>query len=631
MSLSLFPHNQSAYASVLELLEKTGKAAVIHPTGTGKSFIAFKLAEEHPLSTILWLSPSAYIFQTQVQGLQEVLGEKEGAGILSHIVFLTYSSLMIHENDIKNQKADYIILDEFHRCGAAEWGKSVQKLLEAFPKAKLLGLSATNIRYLDGQRDMAEEIFGGCIASEMTLGEAIAEGILPAPEYVVSMYSYQEEWNRLAARVKNAKYPRMEQENERLLDELRRTLEQADGLDVVFQRHMTVNGSNRQNGKYLVFCSGRAHMEEMAEQSKEWFHLVDPSPHIYQAVYDNPESSREFEQFKADNSSHLKLLFCIDMLNEGIHVEGIDGVILLRPTVSPILYLQQIGRSLTAGKKKGDRPPVIFDIVNNFEGLYSIFTLEKEMEDAFHFLPVKKGEQKMVCGRFQIYDEMKNCRELFEQLNRNLSAGWERYYEEAERYYQKHGNLSISSAYVAPCGLSVGTWLQTQRRVRQGKTAGKLTVEQIARLDKIGMEWESGSERKFRRGYQELQTYVRQYGNADVKASYITESGFLLGKWISNLRQNRNVTPEQKEELDKLGMIWNKRASQWERSYQAAKNYFDTYGNLQVPRDYRTEDGLTLGLWVANQRRIYAGKKPGAAPLSESCIQRLDKIGMSWG
>lgn len=68
------------------------------------------------------------------------------------------------------------------------------------------------------------------------------------------------------------------------------------------------------------------------------------------------------------------------MLNEGIHVDDVDGVILLRPTVSPIIYLQQIGRALSAGNKN---QPVIFDLVNNFDSLYCIDCLKNEMQEAF--------------------------------------------------------------------------------------------------------------------------------------------------------------------------------------------------------------------------------------------------------
>lgn len=73
------------------------------------------------------------------------------------------------------------------------------------------------------------------------------------------------------------------------------------------------------------------------------FTKVDQNPHIYTAFYNNAATSKEFAAFKADDSSHLKLLYCIDMLNEGIHVDDVDGVILLRPTVSPIIYMQLIG------------------------------------------------------------------------------------------------------------------------------------------------------------------------------------------------------------------------------------------------------------------------------------------------
>ena len=69
MSIQLFKHNQIAYEAAVYMLSKTGKAAVIHPTGTGKSFIGFKLCEDHPDRTVCWLSPSSYIFQTQLENL----------------------------------------------------------------------------------------------------------------------------------------------------------------------------------------------------------------------------------------------------------------------------------------------------------------------------------------------------------------------------------------------------------------------------------------------------------------------------------------------------------------------------------------------------------------------------------
>ena len=202
-----------------------------------------------------------------------------------------------------------------------------RSLLDTCSNAKRLGLSATNIRYLDNQRNMAEEIFDGKIASEMTLGEAIVRGILPEPKYVIAMYSYKKELDQLKKRIQALSNQGLITENQKLLEQLRRALEQAEGLDIVFEKHM-----EKKNGKYIVFCSGKEHMDEMKEQVSTWFRRVDREPRIYTAFYNDTATDREFREFKKDNSAHLKLLFCIDMLNEGVHVDDVDGVILLRPT-----------------------------------------------------------------------------------------------------------------------------------------------------------------------------------------------------------------------------------------------------------------------------------------------------------
>ena len=96
MAVSLFPHNRTAYESVCAMLEKTGKAAVIHPTGTGKSFIGFQYAAEHPQTKVLWLAPSEYIFKTQLENWKSAGGEE-----LKNVTFLTYAKLsLMTEEDI---------------------------------------------------------------------------------------------------------------------------------------------------------------------------------------------------------------------------------------------------------------------------------------------------------------------------------------------------------------------------------------------------------------------------------------------------------------------------------------------------------------------------------------------------
>ena len=367
VALRLFEHNEKAYRAAVRMMEQYGKAAIVHPTGTGKSYIAFKLIEDNPEKVVIWLSPSKYIFKTQLESLKR----NDPDFPLANIHFYTYAKRMCctqaQLDEIAAQKPAYIIFDESHRAGAECWGESTVALLKLCPDAKFLGLTATNIRYLDNNRDMAEELFDSRVASNMTLGEAVVMDILPAPKYVTTVYQYQKALAKYQARVDNLRTPGIQDVNQKYLDALRRALEQADGLDKVFA------------------------------------------------------------DFKTDTGDRLKLLFCIDMLNEGVHVEGISGVILFRPTISPIIYKQQIARLDSIG---------------------------------------------MVWG------------------NRN-DRQWNQGYQEAKRYFEAHGDLRVPVNYVSPEGYALGKWVKRQRYTRQNpeKSCGALTEERMERLDAIGMIW----------------------------------------------------------------------------------------------------------------------------------------------
>lgn len=624
MAIKLYEHNRVAYETAKVLLEREGKAAIVHPTGTGKSFIAFKFCEENSDKKILWLSPSEYIFKTQLENLKST---SEGY-MPDNIVFYTYAKLTyLSDDEIEEIKPEYIILDEFHRCGAEVWGKGVQKVLRTYADVPVLGLSATNIRYLDNQRDMAEELFEGNIAREMTLGEAIVRGILNPPKYVLSVFQYQKDLEKYSYRVKHAKNKAVRDAGEKYLEALRRALDKADGLPEIFEKHM-----ENKRGKYIVFCANVEHMEKMTGYAEEWFGGIDGNPHIYKAYSDDPETSKAFENFKKDESDHLKLLYCIDMLNEGVHIDDVSGVILLRPTVSPIIYKQQIGRALSASKTT---KAVIFDIVMNIDNLYSIGTIEDEMQVVMTYYRERGLENEIVNEHFKVIDEVRGCIELFERLNDTLSASWEYMFGEAKRYYEKNGNLEVPKNYKTEQGYSLGSWLTTQRKVRRGEQFGILGRERIEKLDGIGMRWESYKDLSWNKYYAAAKKYYAEHGDLKVPVSY-TVNGLHLGSWISNLRTYRKnggqssfISEERTKALNKIGMIWDVSDTLWERNYKAAKAYYKIHGNLEVPLTYVTKDGIKLGIWLNNVRRIHNGKITGRK-LTREQVESLNEIGMSW-
>ncbi len=625
MSIQLFPHNQIAYNSALEMLDICGKAAIIHPTGTGKSFIGFKLCEEKSKETICWLSPSEYIFKTQIENFKNA-----GGAELKNICFFTYAKLMLKsEEELSAINPNYIILDEFHRCGAEMWGEGVQKLLRLFSNAKVLGLSATAVRYLDNQRDMAAELFDGNVASEITLGEAIVRGILNPPTYILSVFSYQENLKKYKQRIKNAKNRAVRDEAEKYYEALRRALEKADGLDVIFQKHIKT-----QNSKYIVFCSNIEHLREMIKRVPEWFGGIDSAPHVYSAYSDDPATSKAFAEFKEDQSEHLKLLFCIDMLNEGVHVEKIDGVILFRPTVSPIIYKQQIGRALSASK---DKEPIIFDIVNNIDNLYSIDTIEQEMQVAmgyYHFLGI---DNEIVNEHFKIVDEVQNVRQIFDKLNDTLTASWDMMYDLARKYYSEYGNLNVPRRYKTEDGYSLGHWIFTQRSVYKGETFGTLGKDRIRKLEAIGMEWDSVRDQAWKKYFGLAELYYAEHGDLNVPCDYPKMNGIDLVGWIRRMRsyrksgvQNTYLTAERIAQLDAMGMIWDVPDYLWEENFSQVLDYYKRNGHLNIPVAYCSPNGLKIGMWVRRQRDLRAGRiKTGVPPTTEQ-IARLDEIGMIW-
>lgn len=639
MAIELYAHNREAYNAAIAMLKKAGKAAIIHPTGTGKSFIGFKLCEDNPYKRICWLSPSKYIFTTQLENLKSEchLSGKEDSSFMSNITFLTYARLMnLSEEEMKELSPDYIVLDEFHRCGAAEWGRGVERFLSINKDVPLLGLSATAIRYLDNQRDMSDELFDGHVASEMTLGESIVRGILNPPKYVLSIYSYMDELDRYEARVRQSKSKAVRDKAEEYLEQLRRALDKAEGLDKIFDKHMT-----DRTGKYIVFCANYEAMQDALAKTKEWFHLVDENPHIYSVYTDDPGASQSFIDFKEDtDTTHLRLLFCIDALNEGVHVDGVSGVILLRPTVSPIIYKQQIGRALCASKKT---LPVVFDIVNNIKNLYSVDTVKDEMLNAIQYMRSEDDGTSIVNENFEVIAELSNCMELFNALEDTLSASWDFMYLEAKKYFEQYGNLLVPASYHTEDGYGLGRWIRTQRIARQNRDADgedkytygycPISDEHIKKLDEIGMVWLSVIQGKWQANYSLAEEYYRKYGNLIVPHDYVvkratgddTEEEVKLGIWITSQRVSYSkgkLSDEQIASLEQIGMSWDRYDEKWEKGFQYTKRYKEEHGDINfIPADFRYDD-FRLQRWLNTQRNRYKDGK-----LREDRIQRLQALG----
>lgn len=241
--IKLFPHNQDTYEKIQESWKTSNRVASVQATGTGKSYLILKCLYNIPNENKIVLAPSNYILEQL---------EREAGEQLPNTTLMTYSDLEINTEDKINnlENIDLIVLDEFHRCGAESWETGVQKLLETYPNAKILGTSATHIRFLDNNRNMANELFNGNVANNLSLAEAIVKKILPMPKYVNAIYSLDSEILTLKNKVNNSK--NTDEEKEDLLkeiDKMKNKLDKSKGIPQILKKHLNKDDDY----KFMVF------------------------------------------------------------------------------------------------------------------------------------------------------------------------------------------------------------------------------------------------------------------------------------------------------------------------------------------------------------------------------------------
>lgn len=408
--IQLFPHNQRAYKRLESMLSGCDRACVVQPTGTGKFVIIAKLVQEHPLARFLLVGTNEYMFNDQLDNLSRIAP----GFVPDNLKFVTYSRLMnAFRNDASGHRCDYIILDEFHHCGAAEWGKGVQWLMDRNPNAKVVGFSATPIRYSDGGRDMSDELFEGNVACSMELEEAWLRGILPIPKYIVALYDAPRELGEFRMSIDDITDKDKRADFEKRYEELRRSLQDAGGVDDVIARHLLDPDS-----KIVVFCPSVKMLEEFMSLAGTWFGKVTDSIRTYRTINSDPSAAVDFHSFKADEDPGLKILYCINQLNEAVHIDGIDAIVMVRPTRSPIVFHQQLGRVLSCGCNK---TPLVFDLCNNFGSLGGISGMQERLDRAHRNLR-ESGEASVREPKdFEVIDAIKDPRVLAEELREALN------------------------------------------------------------------------------------------------------------------------------------------------------------------------------------------------------------------
>ena len=611
MSMTLNPVNEAAFQKAVQSLEALNRAAVFHPTGTGKSCIAWKVVEAHPQTTFFWLVAGAQRLALR----QAELTRYNGGTLPGNVRFCDCEKLAAATPEqwvrLGEQKPGCIVLDCYHELSAVCWAQSVQKLLRMCPQAKVLGLGVPNGAPVCAA---AQELFADCIVSHMTVAEAMAAGTMPVPSaYAALLWPQEEELATLRARIKNLCMPKGDTSLRVQYEELSWSLRQVENLTVLLPRLLSDT-----SGHYLVLFESAAYQEKLGTELEQLLHTVDSAVRFYAADHACFADSAAVETFLSDTAPGPKVLLCVNAPGVQQPLEGLAGVILVRQSSLMSTFKQMLCRALVAA---GSRSVPVFDLVAQFEGLGNGRTLQRDCTEAM----TRAGSK---TPGFRQERPMQQTYRLYGKLRREMEARWEVLCHAAADAAAKEGTLELPRSYTIHSGVPVGKWLELQRQVQAGQRPGRLTAEQAAKLEKLGIRWNHRLEAAWEKGFVSAQKYRTEHGDLLVPVRYRDKNDFALGEWIVYNRQRYlggNLTQNRIERLEAIGMVWSTSNDLWEQNYAAATQYYLEHGDLEVPIKYETPSGFGLGVWLGAQR---AAHKAGELPQEQ--VERLDALGMDW-
>lgn len=611
MSMTLNPVNEAAFQKAVQSLETLNRAAVFHPTGTGKSCIAWKVVEAHPQTTFFWLVAGAQRLALR----QAELTRYNGGTLPGNVRFCDCEKLAAATPEqwvrLGEQKPGYIVLDCYHELSAVCWAQSVQKLLRMCPQAKVLGLGVPNGAPVCAA---AQELFADCIVSHMTVAEAMAAGTMPVPSaYAALLWPQEEELATLRARIKNLCMPKGDTSLRVQYEELSWSLRQVENLTVLLPRLLSDT-----SGHYLVLFESAAYQEKLGVELEQLLRTVDPAVRFYAADHACFADSAAVETFLSDTAPGPKVLLCVNAPGVQQPLEGLAGVILVRQSSLMSTFKQMLCRALVAA---GSRSVPVFDLVAQFEGLGNGRTLQRDCTEAM----TRAGSK---TPGFRQERPMQQTYRLYGKLRREMEARWEVLCQAAADAAAKEDTLELPRSYTIHSGVPVGKWLELQRQVQAGQRPGRLTAEQAAKLEKLGIRWNHRLEAAWEKGFASAQKYRTEHGDLLVPVRYRDKNDFALGEWIVYNRQRYlggNLTQNRIERLEAIGMVWSTSNDLWEQNYAAATQYYLEHGDLEVPIKYETPSGFGLGVWLGAQR---AAHKAGELPQEQ--LERLDALGMDW-
>lgn len=600
-AVNLFSHNEKTFENIRTAFDSGKNAICIQPTGTGKSFLLLKLCQHYSDKKMLVIEPNRYIIQT--------VSSKANEYGIDNIEFMTYQKLIrMSKEEIAAIQADIIALDEAHRVESQHWNKAVIYLIDTHSDSRIALLTATPER-MDGKN--IKESFSGEVVCEITLGDAIVEKILPAPIYISALYTFDEEIEKAKKKIDESM--NSEEEKEKLTKQLeaaKRKLELSRNIPCIIQRHIISKSG------YVVFCQNIEHLNTMKPVVEEWFNKAGFNTHIYTVHSKIAGKDKEFLAFENDDSDCIRLLFAVDMLNEGVHLPDISGVIMLRPTQSNIIYLQQLGRALNAGTSNN---PIVFDLVNN-SSCSNTMCLRSSIERATErrnndsdLIHDEKEKEEFQIGSFCIFDYVQDVSDMIRLIDKRCKSSFDHFFQMFLKYKEKYGTGYVEKKKAEEWeGLNIYA-----KRIIHSYNINTLNPECIKLLQDNGFVF-SMAEYKCNQLEQRIKAYIAEKKTNIIPQGYVCDDGYQLGRTVASAKRQNHYG----HDIVKKYNGYHTHDELWQKNYLILMKFVNEHGIEKLTTD-TVYQGCNIGSWVANQRTRYKNK---TLPLER--VQMLSDIGV---
>ncbi len=326
--------------------EGARRALISAATGVGKTYLAAFDSEKY--KRVLFVAHKEEILKQAANSFQNVrksddYGFFDGNAKCTDksVIFASVATLgkseYLNETYFPKNYFDYVVIDEFHHAVNDQY----MRIVEYFKPQFLLGLTATPER-MDGRN--IYEICDYNVPYEISLKDAINKGMLVPFHY----YGIFDKTDYSQLHQVRGKYDDRELNQTYIGNERR--------YELIYKNYCKY-GSKRALG----FCCSKEHAKDMA---KEFCRRGIPSVAVYSDAHGEYTEDRGIAIQKL-MQGEIRVIFSVDMFNEGVDIPAVDMVMFLRPTESPIVFLQQLGRGLR--KSMGKEYLNVLDFIGNYE------------------------------------------------------------------------------------------------------------------------------------------------------------------------------------------------------------------------------------------------------------------------